>query len=185
MVSMSQFRNGLVLKIDGDLYQIISYQHVKPGKGGAFMRVRMKNLTQGKTLDRTIRENEKFEDVYIDTKQVEYLYQDGTSYVFMDQNTFEQLSFEKEQIGGALDFIVENMKVNLQMNGSNLIEVQLPASVNLKVTSTEPGLKGDTATGGTKPATLETGLTVQVPLFINQDDLLKIDTRTREYLSRA
>ena len=185
MVSMSQFRNGLVLKIDGELYQIISYQHVKPGKGGAFMRTRMKNLKQGTTIDRTIRENEKFEDAYIDTSSAEYLYQDGNSYVFMDQNTFEQLSFDKEQIGGAMNFIVENMKVNLRMHGSDLIEVQLPASVLLKVTSTEPGLKGDTAVGGNKPAVLETGLTVQVPLFINQDDVLKIDTRMGEYLSRA
>jgi len=185
MVSMNQFRNGLVLKIEGELYQVVSFQHVKPGKGGAFMRTRLKNMRLGTTVDRTIRDNEKFEDAFIDTKPVEYLYQDGTSYVFMDNNTFEQLSFDKELIGNAVSFLVENMGVNIQLHDGRLLEVLLPASVNLKVTSTEPGLKGDTASGATKPATLETGLTIQVPLFVNNDDVLKVDTRSGEYLSRA
>lgn len=185
MISINQFKNGMTLKIDGELYQIAEFQHVKPGKGAAFVRTKLRKLKSATSIDRTFRDGEKFEDVFIENRPVEYLYRDASHYVFMDQQTFEQFSFDENQIGRAADFLTENMLVTLQIYEGVLIDVVLPASVNLRVASTGPGLRGDTAKAGTKPATLETGLTIQVPLFVNMGDVVKVDTRTREYLGRA
>ena len=185
MYSTAEFRRGLKIEIDGKPYTIVEFQHVKPGKGGAFVRTKLKNLETGQVLEQTFRSGAKVDIPDLEENNVQYLYQDGDSYVFMDNDTYDQLFIAEEYLGDAVDYLKPNIDVKVVFFNGKPIGVELPITVELEVTDTEPGLKGDTATGATKNATLETGLVVQVPLFIEQGEVLKIDTRTGEYLERA
>ena len=185
MASTTDFRNGLVMKIDNELWSISEFQHVKPGKGGAFVRTKLKNLKTGRVIDRTFKSGEKVEDVRIERKQVQYLYQGDNEYIFMDINSYEQFSIMEDVVGDAVNFLKEAMVVDVAFNGDIPLGVELPIFVELVVESTDPGVKGDTASGGTKPATLETGAVVQVPLFLEEGTLVKVDTRTGEYVERV
>ena len=185
MVTPNQFKNGLTIEYDGGIYVIVEYQPVKPGKGGAFTRTKMRNLRTKKILDRTFRVEERFEEAYVEEKRMQFLYSAADTYHFMDQDTFEEFSLEKEMMGTTVDYLKENMDVSVVSYKHEILEVKLPVFVTLKIAHTEPGIKGDTAKSSFKPATLETGAVVQVPLFINQDDLIKIDTRTGTYVERA
>jgi elongation factor P len=171
--------------MDGELYTVIEFQHVKPGKGNAFVRTKLKSVKTGAVLDKTFRAGEKFEQARLETKKMQFLYQEGDLFHFMDTDTYEQLPIQKSKIGEALNFIKENSLLEVEFYEGEPINVKPPIFVELKVEKTEPGVKGDTATGGSKPAVLETGYTVQVPLFINVGDTVKIDTRTGEYITRV
>ncbi|MDI6791630.1 MAG: elongation factor P [bacterium] len=184
-ISTNQFKSGMNIEVDKTIYTIVEFQHVKPGKGGAFVRTKLKNFKTGSVLDKTFRAGEKFTLIKITTKEMQYLYQSGDEYYLMDNETFEQISIRKEDIGEAAKYLKEGMVVGLQMLEGKMAGVDLPLTVELEVVRAEPGMKGDTATGGTKPVTLETGLTIQVPLFISEGDVLKIDTRTGKYLGKA
>jgi len=181
----SDFKNGLVLKIDGQLWQIIEFQHVKPGKGPAFVRTKIKNVTSGKTVDKTWNAGVKVETATVDRRDMTYLYNDGTDYVFMDGETYDQISITPELLGDGAKFLLENMAVQVATHEDQPLFVELPVTVELEVTQTDPGLQGDRSTGGTKPATLETGAEIQVPLFINIGDKLKVDSRDGNYLGRV
>jgi elongation factor P len=185
MADTSDFRNGLIIKFKNDLYSIVEFQHVKPGKGGAFVRSTLKNLKNGKVLDNTFRAGESVEVVRVDKRKYQYLYRDGDFLVCMDNDTFEQINVPVEYFGDGVGYLKESEEVDMLFNGTEIINVEIPIFVNLKVTETEPGFKGDTATGATKPAKLETGATINVPLFINVDDILKVDTRTGGYVERV
>jgi elongation factor P len=185
VISVNDLRTGLTLEIDGEIYSVVEFLHVKPGKGAAFVRTKLKNVKTGAVTERTFRAGEKVNRAHIDTVEVQYLYSAGNEYYFMDTETFEQIVIDADTLGDAPKYLKENMIIGLEMYEGAPVGVQLPTAVELEVTETEPGFKGDTATGGSKPATLETGLVVQVPLFIERGDILKIDTRTGEYLSRA
>ncbi len=185
MADTSDFRNGLIIKFKNDLYSIVEFQHVKPGKGGAFVRTTLKNIKSGKVLDNTFRAGESVETVRVERRKYQYLYRDNDFLVCMDNDTFEQINVSVEYFGKSVDYLKESEEVELLFNGSDIINVEIPIFVNLKVVETEPGFKGDTATGATKPAKVETGATVSVPLFINEEDLLRIDTRTGEYVERV
>ncbi len=185
MISTSQFKNGITIELDGTLFTIIDFQHVKPGKGGAFVRTKLRNVKTGAVIDRTFRAGEKVEQAILDRRQMQYLYNDSDHYYFMDTKTFDQLLLSIDQIGEATNYIKEGMLVDITTYENNPIGIELPISVELEVTQTDPGVKGDTATGGTKPATLETELVVQVPLFVQIGDILKIDTRTGTYITRV
>ncbi|AMV70105.1 Translation elongation factor P [Pediococcus damnosus] len=185
MISTSDFKNGLTIQVDGGIWRIVEFQHVKPGKGSAFVRTKLKNLRTDAAQEKTFRAGEKMEQAIIDTKKMQYLYNDGDNYVFMDNVTYEQLEILSEKLTEEKNYLVENMEVSVIMFGEETLGVDLPNTVNLKVTETEPGIRGDTATGGSKSATLETGLTVQVPFFVNQDDVLIINTTDGTYVSRA
>jgi elongation factor P len=185
MYSTADFRRGLKIEIDGKPFVIVEFQHVKPGKGGAFVRTKLKNLETGQVLDQTFRSGAKVGKPDLEEKYVQYLYQEGDQYVFMDTQTYDQVYVHRDYLTEAIPFMHPNIEVQLLYFKGRPIGVELPTFVVLEVTETEPGVKGDTATGATKPATLETGHVVQVPLFINQGDKLKIDTRTGEYLERA
>ena len=185
MISAGDFRNGLTVQIEGNIYQILEFQHVKPGKGAAFVRTKLKNIISGGVVEKTFRPTEKFDRAHMDRKDVQYLYSDGELYYFMDVETYDQIAIDGETIGDALKFVKENEMVKVCSHEGNVFSVEPPLNVELEVTETEPGVKGDTATGATKPATVETGANVLVPLFVNQGDRIKIDTRTGEYLSRA
>jgi elongation factor P len=185
VISVNDLRTGVTLEIDGEIYSVVDFLHVKPGKGAAFVRTKLKNVKTGAVTERTFRAGEKVNRAHIDTVEVQYLYSTGNEYYFMDTETFEQLMITAETLGDAPQYLKENMTISLEMYEGAAVGVQLPTAVELEVTETEPGFKGDTATGGSKPATLETGLIVQVPLFIERGDILKIDTRTGQYLSRA
>ena len=185
MASTSDFRNGMTLVLDGEIFTLVEFQHVKPGKGVAFVRTRLKNLKTGAVLDRTFRSGDKVEDIRLEKRSMQYLYRDGAFYCFMDNENYEQYELSADAVGEATRFMQENTEVSVLVHGNQPISVELPYFVELKISETDPGLRGDTATGGTKPATLETGLVVQVPLFINEEDVLKIDTRTGEYVERA
>ena len=185
MISAGDFRNGVTLEIDGQVVQVIEFQHVKPGKGAAFVRTKLKNVINGGVVERTFRPTEKFPQARIDRVDMQYLYNDGDLYYFMDNNTYEQIALNNETIGDALKFVKENEMVKVCSYNGNVFSVEPPLFVELEITDTEPGFKGDTATGATKPAVVETGASVNVPLFINQGDKIKIDTRTGEYLSRV
>jgi len=185
MISAGDFKNGLTVEIEGNICQIIDFQHVKPGKGAAFVRTKMRNIINGGIVERTFRPTEKFPKAHIERKDMQYLYQDGDLYNFMDMETYDQLSVSAEAVGDALKFVKENEVVKICSHNGNVFSVEPPITVELVITETEPGFKGDTAQGATKPATLETGAVVHVPLFIEAGDKLKIDTRTGEYLSRA
>ena len=185
MYSTAEFRRGLKIEIDGKPYTIVEFQHVKPGKGGAFVRTKLKNLETGQVLEQTFRSGAKVGIPNLEENNTQFLYQDGDQYVFMDNDTYDQLFIAEEYLGDSVNFFKPNIEVNVLFFNGKPIGVDLPITVELEVTETEPGVKGDTATGATKAATLESGLTVQVPLFIEQGDVLKIDTRTGEYLERA
>ncbi len=184
MVTAGDFRNGVTIEMEGNVYQIIEFQHVKPGKGAAFVRAKLKNIKNGGVVEKTFRPTEKFENAHIDRKNYTYLYADDF-YHFMDPETFEQLDLGADIIGDSMKFVKENEEVKLISHNGEVFSVEPPISVELLVTECEPGVKGDTATGATKPCTVETGAQVMVPLFVNEGDTLKIDTRTGEYLSRA
>jgi elongation factor P len=185
MADTSDFKNGLIIKFKNDLYTIVEFQHVKPGKGGAFVRSTLKNLRNGKVLDNTFRAGEKVETVKVERRKYQYLYSEGDSLVCMDNQTFEQINVPKEYFSEGLKFLKESEEVEIVFNDSEIISVEIPIFINLRVIKTEPGFKGDTATGALKPATLETGALVNVPLFINEGDVLKVDTRTGEYSERV
>ena len=185
MVSAGDFKNGLTVEIEGNIYQILEFQHVKPGKGAAFVRTKLKNIINGGVVEKTFRPTEKFETAHIDRKDMQYLYTDGDLYNFMDMETYDQLAVNADVVGDSLKFVKENETVKVISHQGNVFAIEPPITVELRVTETEPGVKGDTATGATKPAIVETGAQIMVPLFVNQDDVLKIDTRTGEYLSRV
>lgn len=185
MISAGDFKNGLTLEIDGNVVQIMEFQHVKPGKGAAFVRTKLKNVINGGVVEKTFRPTEKCPQARIDRKEMQYLYEDGDLYYFMDTENFEQTMLNSEEIGDSMKFVKENEMVKMCSHNGSVFAVEPPLFVELEITDTEPGFKGDTATGATKPATVETGATVYVPLFVNQGDKIKIDTRTGEYLSRV
>lgn len=183
-ISSNDLKNGWVLDIDGELVSVVSFQHVKPGKGGAFVRTKLKGLAKGNVVDKTFRASEKLERVTTETKNMQMLYEDGDAFVFMDSQTYDQISVPKEAIE-AVDLIAPNSEVQVLFVRDAPFRAEPPASVELAVAQTDPGVKGDTVSNVTKPATLETGATVNVPLFVNEGDRIKVDTRTREYVSRA
>lgn len=185
MADTSDFRNGLIIKFKNDLYTIIGFQHVKPGKGGAFVRSTLKNLRTGKVLDNTFRAGESIDIVRVERRKYQYLYREGDFLVCMDNETYEQINVPSENFGEGLKFLKESEDVEILFNGNEIINVEPPIFAYLKVTSTEPGFKGNTATGALKPAMLETGSSVNVPLFIDVGDMLKVDTRTGEYVERV
>ena len=185
MISAGDFRNGVTIEFEGNVYQIIEFQHVKPGKGAAFVRTKLKNIISGGVVEKTFRPTEKCPTARIDRKDMQYLYNDGDLYYFMDTENYEQLPISQDSVGDSLKFVKENDMCKVCSYNGNVFAIEPPMFVELVVTDTEPGFKGDTATGATKPATVETGATVSVPLFVNVDDVIKIDTRTGEYLSRV
>ena len=185
MISAGDFRNGITIELEGNVFQIIEFQHVKPGKGAAFVRTKLKNIKSGGVVEKTFRPTEKCPQARIDRKEMQYLYEDGDLYYFMDTENFEQTMLNSEEIGDSMKFVKENEMVKMCSHNGSVFAVEPPLFVELEITDTEPGFKGDTATGATKPATVETGATVYVPLFVNQGDKIKIDTRTGEYLSRV
>ncbi|MCR2800831.1 MULTISPECIES: elongation factor P [unclassified Microbacterium] len=185
MASTADIKNGVVLSIDGQLWNVIEFQHVKPGKGGAFVRTKLKNVVSGKTVDRTYNAGAKIEIENVDRRDFTYLYNDGDSYVFMDVADYDQLSVPATVVGDAKNFLLENQQVQIAMNNGNPLYVELPASVVLEITYTEPGLQGDRSSAGTKAATVETGYEIQVPLFVEQGTKVKVDTRTGDYLGRV
>ncbi|SBS75093.1 elongation factor P [uncultured Microbacterium sp.] len=185
MASTADIRNGVVLKIDGQLWSVVEFQHVKPGKGGAFVRTKLKNVVSGKTVDRTYNAGTKIEIENVDRRDYTYLYNDGDSFVFMDVADYDQLSVPAATVGDAKNFLLENQQVQIALNNDNPLYVELPASVVLEITYTEPGLQGDRSSAGTKPATVETGYEIQVPLFLETGTKVKVDTRTGDYLGRV
>ncbi|MBO5165148.1 MAG: elongation factor P [Lachnospiraceae bacterium] len=185
MISAGDFRNGMTIELDSNIFQIIEFQHVKPGKGAAFVRTKLKNIKSGGVVEKTFRPTEKCPQARIDRKDMQYLYSDGDLFNFMDVETYEQIALNSDAIGDALKFVKENEMCKVCSHNGNVFAVEPPLFVELEITETEPGFKGDTATGATKPATVETGALVYVPLFVNQGDTIKIDTRTGEYLSRV
>ena len=184
-ISTADFKNGITLVLPDGLFQIVDFQHVKPGKGGAFVRTTIKNVRNGAVLDRTFRAGEKMERAFVEKKDMQFLYNDGADYVFMDSNTYEQLQVPPASLGDAKNYLLENMVASVQMFGDEIIGVELPSAVDLPIRETEPGVQGDRVSGARKPATLITGLVVQVPLFVGPDDTIRVDTRTGEYLTRA
>ncbi|MCM3715256.1 elongation factor P [Halalkalibacter oceani] len=185
MISVNDFKTGLTIEVDGGIWQVIEFQHVKPGKGAAFVRSKLRNLRTGAIQEKTFRAGEKVSKAHIENRRMQYLYASGDMHTFMDNESYEQIELPSAQIERELKFLKENMEVQIITYQGETLGVEVPNTVQLEVTETEPGIKGDTASGGTKPATLETGLTVQVPFFINQGDVLIIDTRSGAYVSRA
>lgn len=185
MISAGDFRNGITLEIEGSVVQVLEFQHVKPGKGAAFVRTKLKNIISGGVVERTFRPTEKFPAARIDREEMQYLYSDGDLWHFMNTETYDQIALNSDDIGDSLKFVKENDMVKVCSHNGKVFAVEPPMFVELEITDTEPGFKGDTATGATKPATVETGAVVYVPLFIEQGEVIKIDTRTGEYLSRA
>ncbi|WP_369372575.1 elongation factor P [Promicromonospora sp. Populi] len=185
MATTNDIKNGTVLRIDGNLWSIIEFQHVKPGKGGAFVRTKMKNVLSGKVVDKTFNAGIKIETANVDRRDFQYLYMDGEDFVFMDNDTYDQVTVPAATVGDAKDYMLEGMSVMLASNDGTPLYIELPTSVVLELTYTEPGLQGDRSTGGTKPATLETGAEIQVPLFLEQGVKVKVDTRTGDYLGRV
>ena len=185
MISAGDFRNGITIELDSNVFQIIEFQHVKPGKGAAFVRTKLKNIKSGGVVEKTFRPTEKCPQARIDRKEMQYLYSDGDMFNFMDVETYDQISLTKDEIGDSLKFVKENEMVKMLSHNGSVFAIEPPLFVELEVTETEPGFKGDTATGATKPAIVETGAQVMVPLFVEQGEKIKIDTRTGEYLSRV
>ena len=185
MISAGEFRNGVTIEYEGNIYQIIEFQHVKPGKGAAFVRTKLRNIKSGGVVEKTFRPTEKCPQAHIERKDMQYLYSDGDLFHFMDVETYDQIALNAEAIGDALKFVKENEMVKTVAHAGQIFTVEPPLFVELLITECEPGVKGDTATGATKPCTVETGATVYVPLFVNEGDTIKIDTRTGEYLSRV
>ena len=185
MATTNDLKNGLVLNIDGQLWTVVEFQHVKPGKGPAFVRTKLKNVLSGKVLDRTFNAGIKVETATVDKRDMQYLYKDGSDYVFMDTDTYEQVHVTAETVGDAANFMLEEQVAIVAMHEGNVLYVELPASVVLEITYTEPGLQGDRSSAGTKPATLETGYEIQVPLFLETGTKVKVDTRDGSYLGRV
>jgi elongation factor P len=184
-ITTNDLKNGMTLDLPEGLLQVVEFQHVKPGKGGAFVRTTLRNLRTGSVVDRTFRAAEKVEQARIDKREMQYLYRDNDDYVFMDNVSYEQMYVPAKSLGVAADYLIEGNSAVLQMFGDEIVGVDLPAAVELTVTETEPGIQGDRVSGARKPATLQTGLVVQVPLFVNEGDLLRIDTRSGDYITRA
>ena len=185
MITAGEFRNGRTFEHEGNVYQVVEFQHVKPGKGAAFVRTKIKNVITGGVVEKTFRPTEKFEKAHIERKDMEYSYNDGDLYYFMDQETFDMIPISAEQVGDALKFVKENMVCKILSYKGNVFGIEPPTFVELAIAETEPGFKGDTATGATKPATLETGAVIQVPLFVDGSDIIRVDTRTGEYMERV
>lgn len=185
MATSNDLKNGLVLNIDGQLWTVIEFQHVKPGKGPAFVRSKLKNVLSGKVVEKTFNAGVRVETANVDKREMNYLYNDGSGYVFMDNQTYDQMTLSEDVVGDAKNYLLENQEAVVAVYEGNPIYVELPASVVLEITYTEPGLQGDRSSGGTKPATVETGLQIQVPLFLEQNTKVRVDTRTGEYLGRA
>ncbi len=185
MISTNDFHTGLTIEVDGEIYTVIDFQHVKPGKGAAFVRSRLKNVRTGSITEKTFRAGEKVPRAMIERKEMEYLYNNGEEYILMDLETYEQVSLRAQQLAEHTKFMKENMHLTMMVFKGECVGIELPHSVELKVVETDPGFKGDTASGGSKPAKLESGLVVQVPFFINEGDILRIDTRSGEYLERV
>ena len=185
MISAGDFRNGLTLEIEGNVVQVIEFQHVKPGKGAAFVSTRLKNIKNGGIIEKTFRPTEKFPAAHIERSDMQYLYNDGEMYNFMNVETFDQIAMTEDQIGDSLKFVKENEMVKMLSHAGQVFAIEPPLFVELEITETEPGFKGDTATGASKPATVETGAVVYVPLFVEQGDKIQIDTRTGEYMKRV
>ncbi|HEX6953430.1 MAG TPA: elongation factor P [Agromyces sp.] len=185
MASTADIKNGVVLNIDGQLWSVVEFQHVKPGKGGAFVRTKLKNVVTGKVVDKTYNAGTKVDIENVDRRDFTYLYNDGDGFVFMDQTDYDQLTVPAAVVGDAKNFMLENQAVTIALNNGNPLYIELPASVVLEITYTEPGLQGDRSTGGTKPATVETGYEIQVPLFLETGTRVKVDTRSGEYLGRV
>ncbi len=185
MISTNDFRPGVTVEIDGEIWMVVEAQHVKPGKGSAFVRTRLKNVKTGNVLERTLAAGERFPRAHVERREMQYLYQSGDQYYFMDTGTYDQIQLSREQLGDVLLYMKENSTLYVLMHEGVPIGAELPNFVELEVVETDPGLKGDTATGGTKPARLETGATVKVPLFVNVGDIIRVDTRTHQYLERV
>ena len=185
MISASEFRNGVTFEMDGKVMQVVEFQHVKPGKGAAFVRTKIRNVITGSVVERTFNPTDKFENAYIERKEMQYLYADGDLHYFMDTETFEQIPLNRDILGDSFKFVKENENVKILSYKGSVFGVECPNFVELEIIATEPGVRGDTATNVTKPATVETGAEVRVPLFINTGDRIRIDTRTGEYLERA
>ncbi len=184
-ITTNDLKNGMHLDLDGDLVQVLAFQHVKPGKGGAFVRTTLKNVRTGSTVDKTFRAGEKVMRAMIDKRDMQYLYKDGADYVFMDTESYDQRNVPPETLGDAANYLIEGRSANVLLYGEEIVGTDLPPSVELTIAETEPGVQGDRSSGGTKPATLETGKAIQVPLFVNIGDVVKVDTRSGDYLSRA
>ena len=185
MATTNDLKNGMTLDIEGQLWNVVEFQHVKPGKGPAFVRTKLKNVLSGKVIDRTFNAGVKVDVAILEKRDMQFLYKDGDSYIFMDDKTFDQMSISEDVVGEAANYMLENCSANVAVHEGNPLYVELPASVEMLITYTEPGLQGDRSSGGTKPATLETGISIQVPLFIKQDEKILVDTRTGDYLGRA
>jgi elongation factor P len=185
MIDSGEMKKGVTIELEDKLYQVLSYQHIKVGRGSAQIRLKMRDIRSGHTIERTFQASEKFKRARLDSRLMQYLYNDGDAYYFMDEKTFEQIPISADQLGDALDYLKENTSVEVSSYKGQLIGVELPITVELEVTETGPGFKGDTATAGNKPAKLETGITIQVPLFVNNGDIIKVDTRTGQYLERV
>jgi len=185
MASTADFRNGMTIVVDGDLYNIVEFLHVKPGKGGAFVRTKLKGLRTGRVIDRTFRAGERVEQARIDRRKMQYLYRSGEQLYFMDTSSYEQIPLSVEQVGDAVNFLAENIEIQVLFHGNEVVGLEMPIFVELRIKQTDPGLRGDTASGGSKPATLESGAVVQVPFFIEIDDRIKVDTRKGIYVERV
>lgn len=185
MISANDFRTGLTIELEGQIYSVVDFMHVKPGKGAAFVRAKLKNLETGTTIDKTFRAGEKVPKAHLDKRKMQFLYSDGEFYYFMDEQTFEQMSLTAEQLGDEKIYLKPNMVIDILMHKERTIGVEFPNFVDLKVEKSEPAVKGDTATGGTKGASLETGAYVQVPLFIEEGDVIRVDTRSGQYIERV
>ena len=184
-VSTNDLKNGMTVDLPEGLFSVVEFQHVKPGKGGAFVRTKLKNVRTGAVVERTYRADEKLEQAIIDKREMQYLYRDGEHYVFMDNSTYDQMHVDAAALGNATQFVKEGDSAILQMYGTEIVGVDLPAAVELAITETEPGVQGDRVSGARKPATVETGLVVQVPLFVNQGDRIRVDTRSGDYITRV
>ena len=185
MATTNDLKNGMTLNLDGQLWNVIEFQHVKPGKGGAFVRTKMRSVLSGKVVEKTFNAGVKVEVASVEKRNMQYLYRDGEDFMFMDSTNYDQISVSKQTVGEAVDYLLEDAGVVVAMHEGNPLFIEMPASVELVITYTEPGLQGDRSSGGTKPATVETGITIQVPLFIKQDEKVLVDTRTGAYLGRA
>ena len=185
MASTADFKNGLTIVLDGEVYQLIEFQHVKPGKGGAFVRTRLRNMRRGTVIERTFRAGERIDIARIERRPLQYLYPSGDEYVFMDNESFDQITLNEEQLGPQVKFLQDNLEVMVISYEDRILGVELPDTIEARVVQTDPGLKGDTASGGSKPATIETGAVVTVPLFINEGDMIRVDTRSEKYIERV
>jgi elongation factor P len=185
MITTGELKRGIIIELDGQLYRVLEYNHIKMGRGSAQVRMKLQDVRAGHHVERTFQAGEKFKRVRLETRPVQFLYSDGDLYTFMDTETYEQITLSKDQIGDAVNYLKDGMTIELLMHGEEPIGVELPITVDLRVEQTEPGFKGDTATGGSKPAILETGITVNVPLFINTGDIIRVDTRNNSYIERV